>query len=158
MGAALALGVACSPTEPCACPPSRTHALFFGAVHNPAGGAVPGATVRLIASAPGTAAESCDFRAAAEPLEATPPAIRTDARGEFRADAYSGSGPAVRCVRVTAYAGTPGASDSARVDGLLVNFRRDRERPDSVGLVVVLPLQVAFGARPGSSAGQLAGL
>ncbi len=134
--ACVALLLACTPTEPCACPPARTSLLVYGEVRTAAGDPASSALVRYLLAPPAgppSAANPCAFDASEN--DANPTEIRTDAAGRFRSQVYSIRGPATRCLRVTAHAAGTG-DGSATVDALLVPFRL--ARPDSVGIVMTL--------------------
>ena len=132
--AVVALLLSCTPTEPCACPPALTRALVYGWVRTSAGAPSPSAFVRVdVAPDTGCAA----LRTSPERTEWEQSSA--DAAGAFRLEARSVYGPRLHCVRVTAFRGRPGTSDSARVEGLILNFRGTRERPDSIGVVLTLP-------------------
>lgn len=47
-GAGVALLLACTPTEPCACPPARTSLLVYGEVHTVSGTPAAAAVVRYL--------------------------------------------------------------------------------------------------------------
>jgi hypothetical protein len=133
---AVALLLACTPTEPCACPPARTTLLVYGEVRTASGGPAASAVVRYLLAQPAGAtstANPCEFDPATS--DAEPAEVRADAAGRFRSQVYSIFSPATRCLRVTAHA-AGAAAESASVDGLLVPFRFSR--PDSIGLVVTL--------------------
>lgn len=132
---ALAGLLACVPTEPmCACPPARTHFVVFGEVRQ-AGAGVGDARLRVTAARP-NGASPCDTARGPEELASE---VRAGADGRFRADVYSVFGSGLRCLRVAARAGPAGARDSAAIEGLLVRFRHQGERPDSLGLILTLP-------------------
>ena len=131
--AAVALLLSCLPTDPCACPPATTRALVYGWVRTSAGNPSPSASVRLDVS-PDT---GCAVLRA--PLAFAEATGVTGSVGTFRLQAISGDRPRHHCVQVTAFRGQPGMSDSARVGGLIVYFRAEQERPDSLGVVLTLP-------------------
>jgi len=133
LGFIVALLVACLPTEPCACPPLRTWFLLFGSVDRADGVPVPAARIRV--SAPFDAGAACDAPGFREPLD---PEVVAGADGQFRATVFSMGSPGSRCIRVAAFAGPAGASDSAAVDGLIVQFHRG-EPPDSLGVRLTIP-------------------
>lgn len=132
--AAVALLLSCLPTEPCACPPARTWFLMFGEVARADGSAVPVGPVRFTARDV-SASGSCDAAARLDFLD--PPEILAT-NGRFRATLFSMGAPGPRCVRVVAYAGDAAGSDSAVVDGLIVQFRGG-ERLDSLGIRLTIP-------------------
>lgn len=126
--------LSCLPTEPCACPPARTWFLLYGEVAREDGSAVSAGRIRFSAkevSDTGT----CDPAARSDYLD--PPEVSATG-GRFRATLFSMAGSGPRCVRVAAFAGPPGNSDSAVVDGLIVQFRGD-ERLDSLGIRLTIP-------------------
>lgn len=130
----VALLVACLPTEPCACPPLRTWFLVFGSVVRSDGMPVPAARIRV--SAPFDAGVACDAPGFRESMD---PEIVAGADGRFRSAVFSMMGsPGLRCIRVAAFAGTAGASDSTAVDGLIVQFHRG-DPPDSLGIQLTIP-------------------
>jgi hypothetical protein len=138
ISAGIALGLACgTPTMPCACPPSLSGFALYGRVLGADGTAAAGAQLRVDASGWRPRAE-CDFAAFVEPLHYWPPPVADDA-GNFRVQVYSGAQPGIRCLRVTAFRGAPGATDSVRVSGLLVEFRHEKQPLDSLGLRLTLP-------------------
>ena len=131
--------LACTATEPCACPPARTSLIIYGQVRTAAGLPAAGALVQFRLAPPSVAAPanptSCVIDASTS--DADPSQARADSTGRFRSVVYSIFSPGVRCLRVTAFPG-PGTapSDSAQVDGLFVPFRYPR--PDSVGVILTL--------------------
>lgn len=133
------LGVAtlllsCLPTEACACPPQRSSFVIFGAVQRGDGAAVASARIRFSVPLPaGTTV--CDGGANTEVLD---PVVVAGSDGRFRSVLYSLAGAGQRCLRAAAYAGTPGASDSAVVDGLIVQFRHGAQL-DSLGIQLTIP-------------------
>jgi hypothetical protein len=120
--------VACLPTQPCACPPSTSLFVVFGKVLRADGQAAPGA--RVFGTADVTDVCTPDD---AEILDVT--AWPSDQGGAFRTHFRSFSSPRARCIRLVAYAGDPGVSDSVVLPELIVQFRIDRETPDSLGVV-----------------------
>lgn len=132
------LGVAtlllsCLPTEPCACPPQRSSFVVFGVVRRADGAAVGSARIRFSVPLPGTTV--CESGASREELD---PLVVAGSDGRFRSVLYSLAGAGQRCLRAVAYAGTPGASDSAVVDGLIVQFRHGAQL-DSLGVQLTIP-------------------
>jgi hypothetical protein len=127
-----AILLACTPTEPCACPPSTSLFIVYGSIRRsdlqPAGGAL----VRAFAWRDGLCANGTASHLFNDP-------IRSDASGSFRALLSSLDPPGTRCLRLVAYAGDPGASDSVVASDLIVQFRHDREHPDSVGVALRFP-------------------
>lgn len=128
LGAAVFL--ACTPTAPCACPPATTTFVLFGNVVHADDQPAPRA--RLAAHAARDA--GCSWATAEDELIMSNLA---DDAGAFRALLRSTFGPARRCVRIVAYAGEPGTSDSTVIDGLILSFKLDR--PDSLGVLLRLP-------------------
>ena len=126
--------VACWPTEPCACPPDRSSTIVFGQVREASGDPAAERRVAITAATPWQS-PACDF-SNPEPLSFAPDL--TDEAGRFRAAVYSPYGPESRCLRIAAYTGTPGASDST-IALLTVTFRRHDERSDSTGVILTLP-------------------
>ena len=135
--AAVAVLLACTPTEPCACPPARTSLVVYGEVRTAVGNPAASAVVRFLLAPPTVGVPAMGSSCAFDPATnvADPAQVRTDAAGRFRSTVYSIYGPATRCLRVTASADGSGP-ESASVDGLLVSFQHPR--PDSVGVVVTL--------------------
>lgn len=136
--ATVALILACTPTEPCACPPARTSLIVYGLVRTATGAPAAGAMIRYTLApppAPALGRGQCAFDATFG--DADPDHAIADADGRFRSVVYSGFGPAIRCLRVIAFASGGGADpDSARVEGVLVPF--EYPEPDSVGLLLTL--------------------
>jgi hypothetical protein len=130
---AVVLLLACTPTEPCACPPARTSVILYGEVRTADGAAAAGAALEYVLALPAGGPEGrdlCELDPAAS--DAEPTGARADVSGRFRTQIFSLFAPATRCLRVTASA----AIGSARVESLLVPFRL--AQPDSVGLVLTL--------------------
>jgi hypothetical protein len=134
---AVAVALACTPTAPCACPPARTAFLVYGSVVAADGTPAAGSQLRFDASDPYSATE-CDFAGPVETLDPFPAPI-TDEAGSFRTQVRSALMPRTRCLRVVAFRGAPGTTDSVRVSGLLVEFRSERDPLDSLGLRLTLP-------------------
>jgi hypothetical protein len=134
----IALALACFPTEPCACPPGRSAFIVYGRVVRADGTPSAGAHLRFDASDLRSEPAACDFATLPEPLEVSPRTV-TDEAGNFRAKVYSVFGPATRCLRVTAFRGTPDSTDSVAVSGLIVEFRSETQPLDSLGLRLTLP-------------------
>ena len=65
-------------------------------------------------------------------------AALTNGEGRFRGEMQSPFSPGLRCVRLTAYSGTPGESDSTSAT-LLLTFASSLVRADSTGVVLTLP-------------------
>lgn len=124
--------LACLPTQPCACPPASFLFLVYGRVLQASGDPAPLSVIAATA----TPDAACNWDAA-EPVEVAP--VRANQQGEVRSLIRSLSGSGSRCLRLSAYAGTPGASDSTVLPDLIVHFRIDRETPDSLGVVFRLP-------------------
>jgi hypothetical protein len=137
ISAGIALGLACTPTEPCACPPARSAFAVYGRVLRADGTPGAGGRLRFDASDWRRGAD-CDFAAFAETLDPWPAPV-TDEAGDFRVRVYSSAEPGIRCLRVTAFRGAPGATDSVRLIGLLVEFRNEKQPLDSLGLRLTLP-------------------
>ena len=133
----VALLIACTPTEPCACPPSRTTLIVYGEVRSGAGDPIASAVVRYLLAPPPNALPSGGEPCAFDPSrnDADPAEVSTDASGRFRTQLYGNSGPGTRCLRVTAHVASAGG-DTATVDGRLVPFRSTQ--PDSVGVVLTI--------------------
>lgn len=126
-----AIFLACDITRPmCACPPATTTFRVYGTVIDANGSPIAGATLAARASA--------DARCDSYPEQFEPILSRVDEPGAFSALLRSGSQPALRCLRLASYRTLPGTSDSAVVAGLLVTFKMDHERPDSLGLVITI--------------------
>ena len=130
---ALGVGVllACTPTEPCACPPATSLFRVFGRGFTANGTPAPDATIA------GYAADMDCASPQWESLDAVPSGTAAD--GTFRSTLRSIGGPAVRCLRLVAYAASPGSSDSTVTPNLIVSFRIDRQTPDSLGVELHLP-------------------
>ena len=123
--------LACTPTEPCACPPARTSVVLYGTVRTSDGAPAAGTTLHyLLAQPAGTAENLCQFDSPTD--HPGPAGASADAAGRFRTEIFSVFSPATRCLRVSA----SGPTGTAQVDGLLVHFRQ--RQPDSVGLVLTL--------------------
>ena len=129
----LAFGFACTPTEPCACPPARTHALVYGLVQTSVGAPGAGAVVRL------RPLPDANCVASAQSLLSELTLVTVAADGRFRAGVYSLLPPDSRCIRVTAFAGVPGASDSSEAAAVVLAFQPEGEPADSAEVVLELP-------------------
>ena len=127
----VALLLACTPTEPCACTSPRTSVILYGEVRTAQGAPAAGAALQYVLSIRRfDGADLCEFDPARN--DAEPTGAIADVVGRFRTQIMSDFSPAIRCLQVTASS----AAGSARLDGLLVAFRPTR--PDSVGLVLTL--------------------
>ena len=129
----VALLLACTPTEPCACPPARTSVVLYGDVRTADGAPAAGAALQYVLARPNGGSNAgglCVFDPARN--DADPPGASADADGRFRTQLFSVFGPGTRCLRVTAST----AAGSAHVEGVVVPFRQTR--PDSIGLVLTL--------------------
>lgn len=127
-GAAILL--ACTPTEPCACPPATSLFLIYGKVQQ--ADALPAVGAQLRATAWGSS--HCGDGEGPTLVSLDP--IVTAASGSFRAQLRSVTGGGLRCVRLVAYVGDPGTTDSVVAPDLFLLFRSDRETPDSLGIVM----------------------
>ena len=125
--------VSCLPTEPCACPPQRSAFVVFGLVQRADGSAVASARIRF--SVPLPAGTTACEGASREELD---PVVVAGSDGRFRAVVYSLAGSGPRCLRAVAYEGPTEASDSAVIDGLIVQFRQG-DQPDSLGVQLTIP-------------------
>jgi hypothetical protein len=122
-GLIAALLVACLPTQPCACPPTTSVFVVYGSLLRADGEPVAQGSLRAIAAR----TDACVFDQA-EIIDVYP--MRADA-GKFRSLLRSYFGDTrTRCLRLVAYGPPP---------DLVVQFRRDREPPDSLGLVLRFP-------------------
>lgn len=113
--------LACSPTEPCACPPTLTHAVVHGFAYTESGAPVQ-ASVFVAAFDEGCLGE---MDGAVIPDGATP----TGADGSYEAHVYSPYAPREACLRVTGVATVGGARDSAVVQGVHVSMVSERSEP-----------------------------
>lgn len=127
---AAAILLACTPTEPCACPPATSLFLIYGKVQQ--ADAQPAVGAQLRATAWGSS-QCGDGEGPA--LVSLDPLVTT-ASGSFRAQLRSVTGGGLRCVRLVAYTGAAGTTDSVVAPDLFLLFRSDRERPDSLGIVL----------------------
>ena len=119
--------LSCLPTAPCACPPATTLFNVFGEVLRVDGQAIGGALVRS------TVWRDSDC-GAADPEFTTDPVL-SDSAGAFRLMVRSNYAPGPRCLRIVAHCG----ADSVVIPELIVDFRIDREPPDSLGLLIRFP-------------------
>lgn len=129
-GSPFALLLSCAgPTDTCACPPARTHAVVYGSVRTAAAQPAAGAQVRATV-----------FRSVCEQglngIDPDASLVRSDAAGVYRLRFHSMLGPQAVCVGVTARA--PGAADSAAAH-VALTLRNERVTPDSVRVDLVLP-------------------
>ena len=130
---AVAVLLACAPTEPCACPPARTSIIVYGEVRMADGSPATDAMMQYVLALPPGGPNGqgiCELDPAEN--DAEPSTALVDGTGRFRTQVFSYFAPATRCLRVTASA----AAGVATVEGMLVPFRVTR--PDSVGLVLTL--------------------
>ena len=119
---AVGLLLACtSPTEMCACPPARSHAVIYGSIANAAGDPVAGASVQAVVYG-----SVCGEGYADRGGDANP--VVTSSSGTYRIHVYSLLSGAA-CVRVATHA--VGAPDSTYVDAALF-LRDERQAPDSL--------------------------
>jgi hypothetical protein len=123
--------LACNPVEPCACQPSTSMFLLYGTVVGSDELPVAGALVAARVSRNASCGE-VDVTLESE-------SARTDQTGDFRSHLRSFFAPGPRCLQVVAYRTQQGTSDSTVVLPFIVNFRMDREQPDSLGLIITLP-------------------
>lgn len=130
IGAAILL--ACTPTEPCACPPSTSLLTVYGSIRRADLQPAAGALVSAFAWRDGQCAQGNAELVSLDP-------IRSDEAGAFRGLLRSITAPGTRCLRLVAYASEPATSDSVVATDLIVQFRIDRERPDSLGVALRLP-------------------
>ena len=129
-GSACALLLSCSiPTETCACPPARTHALIYGSVHSPAGQPIAGAQVQATVFRSVCGEGTSEFGPNGNP-------VTSEAAGAYRLRFYSMLGPQAVCVRVTAR--STSAADSSVVHVALA-LRNESVAPDSIRVDLVLP-------------------
>ncbi len=124
--------LSCDMTEPCACPPSRSHLVVSGTVTQ-GNQAVFGAKLTFQENVDGPCTSLQDRvydlqSSFAEPLEVT-----TDDTGAFSAHVYSHFTPTERCVIVT------GAADhgTVRVEQM-ARFRDEHKRPEAVQVDIIL--------------------
>ena len=127
--------IACFPSAPCACPPATSLFRVYGTVLLEAGSPAVNATVA--ATAPWNSDCSGTDREELQPTMTKD--SRTGPDGAFDVTFRSVSGLTSRCLRLVAYAGAPGASDSVVVPDMVVQFRYDRLIPDSVAVELRLP-------------------
>lgn len=128
-----ALLVACLPTQPCACPPTTSIFVVYGSLLRAGGEPVAQGSLRAIAAR----TDACVFEQA-EIIDVYP--MRADDAGKFRSLLRSYFGDTrTRCLRLVAYGPPPDLTDSVVAPDLVVQFRRDREPPDSLGLVLRFP-------------------
>lgn len=131
---AAAVGLlSCTPTEPCACPPARTHAVVGGQLRTEAGAPPDSASLRIEAASPVGA--PCDFTRFAV---LTHPESGVLVRGgTFTLRVFSESGPARRCVRVVAET-RQAVLLHGRIDGAEIQFRPERDVPDTLTVLLVM--------------------
>ena len=132
---ALVLGfLACTPTEPCACPPARTHAVVNGLLRTESSAPPDSALVRIEAARP--ADVPCDFTGFVEPLTFPHSGVLVRG-GTFSMHVFSGFGPARRCLRVLAE--TPATVPlRGLIDGIELQLRHEREVPDTLRVLLVM--------------------
>jgi len=131
--AATLLAVCCTaPTEVCACAPIPSFAILRGVVHHPGGNSAAGVAVRVRTAPAGAPCldDMSGWLSVAETVSAGDASFTMALSAPFTS--------AARCVRAIAYAGVPGASDSAWADGT-VTFRAEGVKPDTLRLVITLP-------------------
>lgn len=117
--------------EPCACEPSRTHILVYGATKDDAGAPVAGATVFVVV--PRLGAQINDPIMSPEHATAT-----TGSDGNYRIDLVSVEPPSNLPVGVTA-AAVRAPGDTVRLAGFGGVSRPLGQRPDSVQITFVFP-------------------
>lgn len=122
---------ACLPTEPCACPPARTHAALFGTVSSGAGVPLQHARVQAVVYR-----EECGRDHPEIDPDANP--VLTNSAGDYELRFQSLHGPRTACVRVTAHRTTPALSDSVFVDTLLV-LQNERTQPERIRVNLLFP-------------------
>jgi hypothetical protein len=137
--AAVAVLFSCSsPTDGCACPPARTHAVIYGtltdAVQQPVAGWRVQATIYGPVCGQGPAQITIT-------IPAPPP---TDADGRYRLHLVSSSGHGSACVQVSARevedsTPPPVLTPPAATVTAAVPMRWEREPPDSVRIDIRLP-------------------
>ncbi|MES2524408.1 MAG: hypothetical protein V4617_17045 [Gemmatimonadota bacterium] len=131
VGVAIALMIGCSssPTEMCACPPSRSAVVVEGTLRDAADAPVANTQLFL------------DGVPANFPQEALATLwgtrATTDASGAFRVLVYSMYGPAPMTLRAVVVRTSP--ADTIRLAGGQVPFRHEREVPETVQVTLRLP-------------------
>jgi hypothetical protein len=129
-GSACALLLSCSiPTDSCACPPARTHAIIYGSVRSPASQPIAGAQVQATVFHSVCGEGMGEFDPSSNP-------VTSEVAGAYRLRFYSMRGPKAVCVRVTARSAS--AADSSVVHVALA-LRDERAAPDSIRVDLVLP-------------------
>src|SRR5262245_56632809 len=124
--------LACLPTENCACTPHVSVSKIYGSVVRADGSVVP----RALLGADASLNESCTFEHHAY-VVVDPPRVGDGSK--VRSVLLYPGDPGRRCVRLVAYAGDAGASDSAVVTNLVLPFDRNRTSLDSLGVILRLP-------------------
>jgi hypothetical protein len=131
--AAVAVLFSCSsPTDGCACPPSRTHAVIYGTVTDAVQQPVAGWRVQAAIQGP-----VCG-QGSAEITIAIPPPPPTDADGRYRLHLISSYAHRTACVQVSARE-TEGSTPPAVTVTAAVPMRWEREPADSVRIDIRLP-------------------
>lgn len=121
---------ACLPTQPCACPPARTHAVVFGTVTR---GGVPLQDVRVQAA---VFRETCGSGYDEMDPDANP--VRTNAAGNYELRFHSLHGPRTACLRVSAIRGS-GSQVASIFGDTQVTLRNERTEPERVRVDLVFP-------------------
>lgn len=120
---------ACLPTEPCACPPARTHAVVFGSVLTGSGMPAAGAEVQATVYPSVCGRDYPDIDPDANP-------VRVDSTGRYELRLHSLFGPRAACVRVIARSLTA-ATDSTAVDAAIL-LRNEHDEPERARVDIVL--------------------
>ena len=132
-------------TEPCACPPSRSHLVVSGTVTQ-GSDEVAGATIRFQEDVDGPCDRSQDRVHDLESSFGAPAEATTDAAGAFSAHLYSYFTPFERCVIATIAAGTDTVTVKENAQ-----FVHEREAPETVRITVPIspPEATSLPAPPG---------
>ncbi len=127
----IALILACSPTELCACPPALGIGTVFGTVTDAEGAAAPSLAIHVRV-----------YQVACEAMEIAvidAPRVVTDATGRYRYALRTIVPADDACVRVAAVSAGDDTLASATARMRLVSSYGTRERPDSVRVDLRVP-------------------
>ena len=119
-------------TEPCACPPSRTHVVVTGSVTR-SGAGLPDAQIRYQEQPDGLCPAFDSTLLDLDVYYDQPHGWKIGDNGVFSAHPYSLYGPTERCLVVTVAAD----GDMTRVEQNAL-FRLDREIPETVHVDLIL--------------------
>lgn len=131
-GAGVIIGLACMPTEPCACsppPPPGDVAVVFGSLRTAGGQPVARAAVSIDVGR----SQQCDFAGARRGVNTT----GTTAAGTYNLRVYTDQS-GEQCVRAVGWAGSAGTTDSVRSAPVMLRFVPPSVQPDSIRIDLVL--------------------